>query len=89
MTLKPTLLVSYVVLQALDVLSTMHFLSTGHGVETNPVMLFSMEHLGVWWWTPKLAIVLATLPILSRARLRYVAGMTSFYAFVVVNNLML
>jgi hypothetical protein len=86
---KRYLIVAFVALQGLDVISTMYFLHTGRGVESNPLIVLCMVHLGAWWFVPKMALVLATVPVLARGHTRYVAGMNALYTYVVINNFML
>jgi hypothetical protein len=86
---KRYLIAAFVLLQGLDVISTMYFLHTGRGVEANPFMALLMSQGGHWWWIIKMALVCATVPVLMRGRTRYVAGMDAFYAYVVINNFML
>lgn len=87
MIMKRYLILAFVALQVLDIITTQHFLSTGRGVEGNPVVILLMAHLGTWWWVGKLAMVLPTVPVLVRGRTRYAAIMTGLYAAVIVNNL--
>jgi hypothetical protein len=86
---KRYLIAAFVALQGLDVISTMYFLHTGRGVEGNPLIALCMVHLGAWWFVPKMALVLSTVPVLARARPGYVAGMNALYTYVVINNFML
>ena len=88
-TMKRFLLLAFVVLQILDVITTMLFLSNGHG-EGNPLVIRLMNLGGPWWWVIKLAVTLCIVtPVLAMGRTRYAAIMTGWYVVVVVNNLML
>jgi Domain of unknown function (DUF5658) len=83
----------FVLLQVADVISTNIGLARPDMVETNPLMLFTLAHLGAFWWLPKLAILVPiALGIRAgalRSRREHIAmGLASaLYAVIVVNNL--
>jgi hypothetical protein len=45
-----------VALQVIDCITTNRILAMPGGVETNPLMAWCIDHLGAWWWLPKIAI---------------------------------
>jgi Domain of unknown function (DUF5658) len=55
--MKPILLLIFMGLQILDVLSTNLVLANG-GWEANPLGVWAIANMGVWWWLPKLAVML-------------------------------
>jgi Domain of unknown function (DUF5658) len=82
-----------VVLQIADVISTNIALARPGAVETNPVVSLALAHLGVFWWLPKL-IILVPIALGIRAgglrgRREQIAMMAAvvLYAVVVANNL--
>jgi Domain of unknown function (DUF5658) len=60
-------------LQILDVLSTNLMLANG-GWEANPLGVWAIANMGVWWWLPKLAVMLVCTLVMSRWRLRFVVA---------------
>jgi hypothetical protein len=79
--------------QLVDVLSTNRALAAGRGLyEANPVMSFSMDTLGTFWWLPKLVIALVLIGLavrLKRVTLREFVLATLVeitYLGVLVNN---
>ncbi|HVJ55538.1 MAG TPA: DUF5658 family protein [Aliidongia sp.] len=63
------LLVILALAQLVDVLSTNRALAAGDGrYEANPVMSFSMMHLGALWWLPKFAIAAFLVALVFRLK---------------------
>lgn len=85
MLMKMMLLASFGVLQVLDVLTTNRVLNAG-GWEANPIGVWAMMHLGMWWFVPKLAAMALCLLVISRWRTRFVAAPVALMAIVVANN---
>lgn len=71
--MKPILLLIFMGLQILDVLSTNLVLANG-GWEANPLGVWAIANMGVWWWLPKLAVMLVCTLVMSRWRLRFVVA---------------
>jgi len=80
-----------VVLQIMDCITTNTILAIPGGVETNPLMAWCMDHLGAWWWLPKITIAAVFVGYcLTCQEFRFIVGFgMAFCAFVVGNNLFL
>jgi hypothetical protein len=82
-----------VVLQIADVISTNIALARPGAVETNPVVILALAHLGEFWWLPKLMILVPiALGIRAgglRSRREQIAMGTAvaLYAVIIANNL--
>lgn len=85
--MKRALLATFVALQVLDVVST-HLALAGCATchEGNPVVAATMAHLGAWWWAPKMALMLALVPLLARLCTGFVAAACTFTTVVIVSN---
>lgn len=86
--MKRVLLVGFVSLQVLDVVSTNRFLDAGIATEGNPLIQYLMDHLGTWWWVPKMLFT-PVLTYLVHDRIRYLTVLTLWYVIVVTNNFLL
>jgi hypothetical protein len=84
--MKPILLLTFMGLQILDVLSTNLVLANG-GWEANPFEVLAIANMGVWWWLPKLAVMLVCALVMSRWRLPFVVAAVALMSVVVVSNL--
>jgi len=76
-----------VTFQVLDVATTSYGLSVSGIYEGNPAIAWCQHALGVWWWLPKLGVVLLAARFLGRSAwpLAVVAGITCVFA---LNNLL-
>ena len=88
---QPALYGGMIVLQGLDVHSTLRAVDAGHG-EQNPLMRWSVEHPAALI-SMKAAATAATIYVAERIRKRYpkramifMAAVNSAYAFIVVHN---
>ena len=89
MTLRPrlrsALIAAFILLNALDCVSTDKVLAHG-GMEANPIEALSQASLGPAWWLPKLALVMVCAHVMRRWRPRYVSIAVAVMAVVVLNN---
>lgn len=83
------LFVFLVALQAGDVLTTNKLLSKG-GREANPLMLWVMSKLGSYWWSVKVALMLALGYLVYQLpnfhMLLALAALNLLYLWVVLHN---
>ncbi len=91
-TLMTRIMIGIVIIeQPIDVLTTNRALHYNM-VEANPIQLFAMEHMGSYYWLPKLAIVLLFLALLYQAKVikspvvLFVAALVAKFYFVVCLN---
>jgi small-conductance mechanosensitive channel len=76
-------------LQVADIVSTYAVLATHRGDEANPVMHFTMEHFGAFWWWPKAVIgTFAAGYFATRPSVNYVmTGAAVLCLLVVLSNI--
>lgn len=87
--IKATLVLTVLLLQCADVVTTNRALTHPGVWEGNPLMAWCMGCLGAFWWAPLklgfVAYMLATLPFIRRTW--PLAVVTGFFVILVANNL--
>ena len=84
-TSKRVLLLTLVLLQLADIVTTNTVLAAG-GREANPVMASAMAGFGSLWWLPKLAVAITCALVLIKGRTRYAAAAVAITLAPVVIN---
>ena len=79
------LLIAFVLLQTLDVLTTVYVLEHG-GWEGNLLMAWAMHHLGPFWVFVKIAAISVAYYYMSRWKPKALGYVVAFCALVIVNN---
>ena len=83
-------IVLIVMLQVCDIVTTMRVLAAPGGFEANPFMAWSQSTFGVFWWWPKVAVMLAVIYYgCTRRPLIVWIGVAIYIAIVGVNTMQL
>jgi hypothetical protein len=89
MELHKILFLTFIILQVLDIWSTVSVITRGKGSEANKIMAFMILKLGTFWGLtiPKIAVVALIWYILDIMPLWCLSGMCLLYLIVIRNNI--